>query len=114
MRHEEFMSRLHGPRMVWLMAWGIVSPWIPDAEIETVPRYRGARTRMRQAKAAIDRLVLERARAICGEHDHGAWASCNWLCDLTVEQRAEFRAAIRAEPLMTNEKAAEIRKRYSG
>ncbi len=114
MRHEEFMSRLHGPRMVWLMAWGIVSPWIPDAEIEKVPRYRGARTRMRQAKAAIDQLVLERARSICDEHDHELRAGCNRLCTLTPESREAFQTAIRSEPARTNEKAAEIHKRFFG
>ncbi len=112
--HAEFMSRLHGPRLVWLMASGIVHPWLPGREIEETPRYRGARTRLRQAQLAIDRLVMERARGICAEHDHGPYLACNDLCDLSWEDREAFKTAIRSEPEMTNEKAAEIHKRFFG
>ncbi len=112
MRHEEFISALQRPTFSWQMARGVLAPWL-NADREDHQMVRSARTRMRNAQAEIDRLVMERARAICGEHDHGAWASCNWLCDLTPKQRAEYRTAIRSEPVMTNEKAAEIKRRFS-
>ncbi len=108
MDHSEFMSQLHGPRFVWLMATGAVHPW--TGRNDQRPLTRSARTRAANARAAIDRLVLARARRICQEHDHGAWASCNWLCDLTQEQRDLYRQTIRAEPLLTNERVEEIKR----
>ncbi len=106
------MSKLHGPRFTWLMATGVLHPWSGTNELR--PLGRSARTRAHNAKAKIDRLVLERARAICGEHDHGSWASCTWLCDIPAEKREEYRTALRADSEMTNEKAAELKRRFGG
>ncbi len=113
MRHEEFLSALQRPTFSWQMARGVVASWLP-AEQQEHPLVRSGRTRMRRAQAEIDRIVLQRARAVCAEHDHGPYAGCSWLCDLTPEDREAYRTAIRSEPDVTNEKAAEIKARFGG
>ncbi len=111
MRHEEFINAVQRPTFSWQMARGVLGPWL-SADREDHPMVRSARTRMRNAQAEIDRLVLERARGIAREHDHELWGGCTPICDLTPEDREAYRTAIRTEPDMTNEKAAEIKRRF--
>jgi hypothetical protein len=63
MTFEEFMSKLLKPTYVWRMASGVNHPSADDRR----PLVRSARTRMANARRAIDDLVLERSLTIQDE-----------------------------------------------
>jgi hypothetical protein len=63
MTFEAFMSKMLKPTYVWRMASGLAGM---QAD-ETRPLVRSARTRMRNARRAIDDLVLQRAAVIADE-----------------------------------------------
>lgn len=67
MTFEEFMSKLLKPTYVWRMASGVVGFQGRLDHEDQRPLVRSARTRMRNARRAIDDLVLQRAQTIADE-----------------------------------------------
>jgi hypothetical protein len=67
MTFEEFMSKLLKPTYVWRMASGVVGFQGRLDHADQRPLVRSARTRMANARRAIDDLVLERSLTIQDE-----------------------------------------------
>jgi hypothetical protein len=87
MTFEAFMSKMLKPTYVWRMASGLTGM---QAD-ETRPLVRSARTRMRNARRAIDDLVLQRAAVIADERRCAAVQEIDNPKRHLIQARCEFQ-----------------------